>query len=187
MKKIRIFFKKINTNTLVAGSAIFISTCALFLSIQEVRIMRTQQKASMYPYVTLGWSYTGEGFGIELKNSGNGLAKVNSYKVFNDSIYFREWLDVIKHYYPEAKGIDYSLFNSDGNIRDQMISPGEKKRLIFLKWTDETRELEKRIGQTLKISICYSSLLDESWILEDRAPKQIDSPCEIQVAQEFGF
>ncbi|MFY0602479.1 MAG: hypothetical protein JXQ93_00910 [Flavobacteriaceae bacterium] len=187
MNKFFQILKKINTNALVAGSAVFISTCALVLSIQEVRIMRTQQKATMYPYVTLGWTYTGEGFGIELKNSGNGLAKVNSYKVFNDSIYFREWLDVIKHYYPEAKGIDYTLFSSDGNLRNQMISPGETKKLFFLKWTEETRELERRIGERLKVSICYSSLLDESWIIYNKTPIQIEGKCEVKVAQEFGF
>lgn len=172
---------------MVAASAVFISTCALILSIQEVRIMRTQQKASMYPYLTIGWSYTGEGFGVQLKNSGNGLAKINSYKVFNDSIFFREWLDVIKHYYPEAKGIDYSLFSSDGNLRDQMISPGETKTLFFLKWTDETRELERRVGQKLNISICYTSLLDESWIILDKTPEQIEGKCELLIEQEFGF
>jgi hypothetical protein len=187
MKKLITFFKKLNTNSLVAGSAIFVSTCALFLSIQEVRIMRTQQKATMYPYVTLGWTYNGDGFGIELKNSGNGLAKVNSYKVFNDSIYFREWFDVIKHYYPEVKNIDYSLVSTDGNVRDQMIAPGETKRLIFLKWTEETRELEKRITGKLEVSVCYSSLLDEHWLIDYRVPKELDSACEVNVAQEFGF
>lgn len=187
MKSFFTLFKKINTNSLVAASAVFISTCALILSIQEVRIMRTQQKASMYPYLTIGWTYTGEGFGVQLKNSGNGLAKVNSYKVFNDSIYFREWLDVIKHYYPEAKGINYSLFSSDGNVRDQMISPGETKTLFFLKWTEETRELEKRIGGGLKVTICYSSLLDESWIIQDKTPELINEKCKVLMEQEFGL
>lgn len=178
--------KKIETNLLVAGSALFISACALFLSVQEVRIMRTQQKASMYPYLTYNWSYTGEGFGIELKNSGNGLAKITSYKVYNDSIYFRDWIDVLHHYMPEAKTIGYASISTSGNIRDQMISPGETKQLIFIKWNEESRVLETKT-RDLKISVCYSSLLDEHWAIHDKIPKKIDKPLPFFIEQEFGF
>ena len=78
MKTLITLVKKINTNLLVASSAVFISLCALFISVQEMKIMREQQKATMYPYLTLGWVYNSDGFGVELKNSGNGLAKINS-------------------------------------------------------------------------------------------------------------
>ncbi|MGW9685065.1 hypothetical protein [Flagellimonas sp. 2504JD1-5] len=176
--------KTINTNILVAGSALFVSVCALFISTQEVRIMRTQQKATMYPYVTIGWTYAGKGFGVQIKNSGNGLAKVHSYKVYNDSIYFKEWFDVVSTLTPEVKNIDYSLISTSGNIRNEMIGPGETKTLIFLKWTPETRFLEKKI-RDIKVSVCYSSLLNEYWLIEDGAPNQIDSECELNKNEEF--
>tara|TARA_R110002073_G_scaffold326975_1_gene507309 strand:+ start:18681 stop:19241 length:561 start_codon:yes stop_codon:yes gene_type:complete len=186
MKKLFTFLKKINTNSLVAGSAVFISACALFLSLQEIRIMRDQQKATMYPYLTIDMRYNENGFGIILKNSGNGLAKITSYKVFNDSIHFREWLDVLQTYMPEAKNINYGSINTEGNIRNQMIPPGESKSLIFIKWTDETRELEKRM-QDIKVSVSYSSLLNEHWIVEDGIPKQIEEPFSFLIEEEFGF
>jgi len=69
----------------------------------RIHIMRTQQKASIYPYLTIGSSYTSKGFGIELKNSGNGLAKINSYQIYNDSIYFKDWFDVLQTLAPDAK------------------------------------------------------------------------------------
>ena len=188
MKKRFNFFNRINTNSLVAGSALFISACALFLSIQEVRIMRTQQKATMYPYITLNWTYNGEGFGIELKNSGNGLAKVNSYKVYNDSIYFREWLDLISTYMPESKKLDYGFIRTTGNIRNQMIAPGETKKLIFIRWSEESRILQSRLNEEdIKVTLCYESLLGENWIVEEGIPSQIEAPCEILVEQEFGY
>ena len=183
MKKL---FKKINTNALVAGSAFIVSVCALFISVQEVRIMRTQQKATMYPYITLGWTYNAQGFGVELKNSGNGLAKVNSYKVFNDSIYFREWMDVLTSYMPEATTIDYGNISTSGNIRDLIISPGETKRLIFVQWNEESRILQPKL-EDLKISICYQSLLGDHWIVENGIPSEIKEPCQIFMEQEFGF
>lgn len=186
MKTFFTFLKKINTNTLVAGSAVFISACALFLSLQEVRIMREQQKASMYPYLTIDWKYNGEGFGVVVKNSGNGLAKITSYKVFNDSIYFREWLDALQTYMPESKNINYGTITTAGNIRHQMIPPGESKQLIFIKWTDETRVLEKKVNN-LKITLSYSSLLNEHWKIEEGLPRKINKPLPFLIEQEFGF
>ncbi|WP_299676538.1 hypothetical protein [uncultured Dokdonia sp.] len=69
--------KKGNTNLIVAGAALFISLCALMIYIQEVHIMRAQQKATMYPYLILGSVYNEKGFGFQIKNSGNRLAKIN--------------------------------------------------------------------------------------------------------------
>lgn len=161
-----------------------ISACALLISVQEVHILRTQQKALMYPYVTGGIFYSGEGFGFRIKNSGNGLARVTSYQLFNDKRHFKDWLEAINYYMPEADSINYGIIQTAGNIRNEMLIPKEEISLFFLKWTPETRILQKRIGD-LKISICYSSLLDEHWIMENGTPVAVDSPCKIDLTKEF--
>lgn len=186
LTKIRSWINKKNTNLIVAGSALFISVCALLLSIQEVRIMRTQQKATMYPYLTVGKLYNSKGFGFVLKNSGNGLAKVNSYKVHNDSIHFRDWFDVLQNVMPEAQNINYGTIKTAGNIRKQMITPGETVNLIFFNWTPETRKLEKRL-EDIQVEICYSSLLDEHWSIKNEIPIEQDDSCELELEKEFGF
>lgn len=186
MKKIISFLKKINTNSIVAASAVLISLCALLISVQEIRIMRAQQKATMYPYLTIGYTYNSKGFGIELKNSGNGLAKINSYKVFNDSAYFKDWLHIIRTYMPESKKTGYSNIITSGNIRNLMISPNETKKLIFINWNDETRILHSRL-ENLEVSISYESLLNEYWIIEDGIPAKIESKSRINKDEEFGL
>ena len=178
--------KKINTNFLVASSAVFISACALFISVQEVRIMRTQQKASMYPYLTTGKSYTSKGFGIQLKNSGNGLARINSYQIYNDSIYFKDWFDVLQTLAPDVKDINYSVISTDGNIRDKMISPGEEVNIIFLSWTPETRKLEE-VFSTVNVKVSYSSLLDEHWTVEQGIPYEIKKIPALEPEKEFEY
>ncbi|NER18967.1 hypothetical protein [Spongiivirga citrea] len=179
-------FKAINTNFFVGGTALVVSICALFISIQEVRIMRIQQRASMYPYLTVSKVYNGEGFGITLKNSGNGLAKINSYRVYANGTYFNNWEELLKTLAPDATGIDYSIIRTAGNIRNEMITPNEKVNLIFLQWTLETRELEKQFSD-LEVKLCYSSLLDEHWIIEKYIPIELDSPCNADSTTEFGL
>lgn len=186
MKKLITSIKKLNTTLIVASSAVFISLCALFISVQEMKIMRVQQKASMYPYLTLGWVYNSEGFGVELKNSGNGLAKINSYQVFNDSLYFKDWMQVVKTYMPTSTTISYSNVTTSGNIRNLMIRPNETKKLIFVEWNEESRVLNSLL-ENLDIHISYESLLDEHWLIKDGIPEQINSKIKINIEKEFGL
>ena len=67
-----------------------------------------------------------------------------------------------------------------------MISPGETKTLIFVKWNAESRILQSRLDG-IKISVCYESLLGDHWEVTDGIPKEVDKPCEILMEQEFGF
>lgn len=178
--------KKANTNMIVAGCAVLISACALAISIQEVRIMRVQQKASMYPYVTIDRVYNSEGYGFRIRNTGNGLAKINTYQIYNDSLYFKEWMDVAKTLAPEISELNYGMIKTAGNVRNQMIPPGETVNLLFLNWTPETRKLERSLS-TVDIRLCYSSLLGEHWMVEDGIPSEIKNPCKPDSAKDFGF
>lgn len=184
-KNILLIIKKLNTNLLVAGCALFVSACALYISTQEVRIMRIQQKATMYPYLSISKTYNSEGFGFVVKNSGNGLARINSYQVFNDSIFFRSWFDVVKTSLPDSK-IDYSMVKTAGNIRNEMLTPNEKVFLIFFKWTPETRAFESYFND-LKVTICYSSLLEENWLVSINKSSFLIDDCKLSIEKEFGL
>lgn len=184
-RKIYAKIKVANTNLIVAGCALFVSACALYISTQEVRIMRTQQKATMYPYLSIGKVYNSDGFGISLKNSGNGLAKINSYQIYNDSIFFRDWFDVVKTNLPSSK-IDYSMVKTAGNIKDEMLIPNEKVNLIFFNWSPETRKFENYFND-LKVEICYSSLLNDNWTVSLEVPSTEVSECMLEIEKEFGL
>ena len=173
------------TNLLVAICALVVSICALVISIQEMRIMRKQQKAAMYPYLVAGRTYNSQGFGYRVKNSGNGLAIINSYRVYNDSTYFKGWLEVVQALAPEADSIHYNIIRTDGDIRNKIITPNEELQLVFFPWTPETRVLEKKFSN-MKVDICYSSLLEEHWTLVEGLPVEIDRACKPDLTKEFG-
>ena len=64
---------KFKSEKIVAFTAILISLCALVVSFYEVRIMRTQQKAMVWPYIIMGQQYSSEGFSILASNKGLAL------------------------------------------------------------------------------------------------------------------
>lgn len=178
------FFQKLNSNMVIALSAVLISLCALIVSIQQVQIMQTQQKVSLFPYLTVGTFFDSNGFGYYLKNSGTGLAKINSYQIFNDEKYFENWMDIIDHYLPEGHNIDYGIMSSNG-IQDEMVTPEQRITLCKIQWNKESRLLGKRIGD-LKIKICYSSLLDDYWEINiDKERIELSEPCKKENDREF--
>lgn len=63
---------------IVAFAAIVISLCALIVSFYEVRIMRTQQKSSVWPYVQIDQYYNAERFALNAVNKGVGPTMIKS-------------------------------------------------------------------------------------------------------------
>lgn len=177
-------FPKINVNLVIALAAMVISLCALVVSIYEVRIMRAEQKVAVYPYLSIGTFYNSKGFGLYVKNSGTGLARINSYQVYIEGKYFNNWLEVVDHYAPEGHGIDYNMMSSN-TLHEEIITPNERVNIFQVSWTDETRKVSEKVGD-LVVKICYSSLLDDYWeVKNDRSRKELNSPCIPDIEQEF--
>lgn len=64
---------------IVALSAVLIGICALVVSVVQVRIMREEQHASVWPRLVLAQSYSqGRRFGVVVSNPGIGPAVVKS-------------------------------------------------------------------------------------------------------------
>ena len=173
------FFKglpRFDANMAMTIAAVIISLCALFVSFAEVRIMRSQQKASLYPYLTLGQQYDNEGFGLYLANKGIGPARINSFQVFNSEQYFTNWVELANHYLPDSMSMGYDVLKMD-NIQNTIISAGESVRLISTRWSPTSRLLEERIRE-LDFVLCYSSLLEDHWRIEGfKKPVPISSAC----------
>ena len=168
---------------LVALSAVAISLCALIVSIQEVRIMRQQQKVSMYPYLSVKRSYTAEGFGIYLKNSGTGLAKVNSIEVYEGDQYFTNALDIVQKKVPDSLAFGYEIIRAN-NVFNEVVTPNESICLFAVPWNEVTRALEAEM-RDFNIRICYSSLLDDYWVLENDDHFELEEPCKPASEKQF--
>ena len=169
---------------LIALSAVLISVCALVVSIYEVRIMRSEQRLSAFPYLSISKFYNGRGFGLRIKNSGTGLALIKSYKIHVGESYFKDWQEVVDHYAPEGHSIDYGIMSTNG-LQDEVITPNEEVVLFEVQWNEETRALSKSVDG-LEIRVCYASLLEDYWVVNlDKGRTQLSGPCKPNPKQEF--
>lgn len=183
MKRFWQYLRRINANRSVAVAAVFISLCALYVSVQEMRLMRQQQKVSVYPHLTLWRSYSESGFSINVKNSGTGLARINSVQLTDGEKYFRSWPELIANYLPDSLVFGYDKISANG-INGQVITPGEQVRLFSVGWTPSVRKFEEQI-RGLKLRICYASLLDDYWLLENEKRTELNGPCRRDDVKEF--
>ncbi|MGH1436879.1 MAG: hypothetical protein ACRBG0_20745 [Lewinella sp.] len=183
MKNLWQKFRQVDTNFLIAISAVVISLCALIVSFQEVRIMRQQQQVSMYPHLSLSQIYSTEGFAINLRNSGIGLAQINSVQVFDGERYYKNWLEIIEAQLPDSLQFGYEALVSN-TVNKKMIIPGEEVTLFSVNWTPATRLLEQKMKE-MTMTICYSSLLEEYWSIENDNRQQLSRPCKRIESEQF--
>ena len=164
-----------NSSELVAISALFISLCALVVSIIEMRTMKVQQEAMVYPHLDFGATYNSEGFSFIARNTGTGLAMIRSIEIQKDGKLFTNWLSLVDYLMPEGHKIDYGILWS-GQINGKVIPAGESVTVFGLNWSEESRILEKRM-RDIRFRICYCSLLDDCFEITDqkRYPEETKS------------
>lgn len=165
--------RRFNTEKIVALTAIVISICALVVSFYEVRIMRTQQKASVWPYVIMEDQYSGKGFAVEASNKGLGPSKIESVRVWVKGKQVNELDDIFVELVGPDHGITYNDFTVN-NINKSVLEPGYSKPLFRLNWTDATREIQKNL-YLINIEVIYSSILGDCWKLSLR---ENNKPCD---------
>ncbi|MCE7995124.1 MAG: hypothetical protein HEP71_24305 [Roseivirga sp.] len=178
--------KTLNADRIVAFTAILISICALVVSFYEVRIMRTQQEASVWPYVILGQNYNSEGFTIRSMNKGIGPAKIESLILKVDG----EPLDSLGQFFTELAGpehkFNYNNYSVHG-INQTVLEPGYDKHLLKLPWTPDTYKLIDQLGR-VEIEVIYSSILGECWWMTfEESPEPCDCPKDKNKKDQFNF
>ncbi len=178
-------FRWLSNDSVIALSAILISMCALTVSIVEVRLMQQQQRALVYPHLDLSINYSGEGFSILTRNTGNGLAFIRDVRIWKGDRYFQDWLQLIDGLMPEGHTIDYDILRHN-QIANQVIPPGESIMLIGLPWNAETRRLEERL-RDLAFRICYCSVMDECFSLDALDQRPAPADCDRSRNPERSF
>lgn len=181
-----IFKTKIKTEAFAAITAIIVSACALGVSFYEVRIMRSHQKSTVWPYIQLGQQYSGEGFALEAINKGVGPAMVQSLKVWVDRKPVNSLNQVLDSLVGEGHGIDwnnYSINNVNGNV----LESGYHKPMVKFKWNEKTRELQSRLSR-IDIEMIYKSIYDDCWkVTFGSNPEPCECPEKRLAKEQFSF
>ncbi|MBC2845841.1 hypothetical protein [Winogradskyella flava] len=145
--------------------AIVISVIAMFTSIYEANIMKSQQKAMVWPYINTSQNYNGQGFNISVYNNGTGPAIIKSVEITYKGIPLKDLNSLLDSLKPD-RTFGYDVIRSN-NINKYVFKSGEEKILFGFEWTDETRQALEN-AKYLDIKIAYESVLGDYWVYDSK-------------------
>ena len=145
--------------------ALIISVIAMFTSIYEANIMKSQQKAMVWPYLDLSEQYDANGFGIEVSNKGTGPAIITSVQVdFKGNPVAN--IDVLLDSLNPKRTFGYDILRNS-NIGNQVFMSGEKQLVFGLPYNEETRIVLENLKH-VRMRVLYKSVLNEQWLFDSK-------------------
>jgi hypothetical protein len=172
--------------------ALGISALALAVGAYQTRLMQTQARASVWPYLVSGFNYADfgerQGFELHIQNNGVGPAIVQSTVVKLDGKPVKHWNDVIHTLMNGHAG--ETMHASFAGLRGIVVPPSTNRDTDVPAIRTNDTALGKALydaSDRLGIDICYCSIYDDCWMSHwlQRKPEKVSS-CH-ETADEFDY
>ena len=157
---------RIRLSNASSGLALAVSVFALGIGAYQTRLMQSQARASVWPYLSIGYSYSSnvdkDAFVWTVNNNGVGPAKVESVKLALDGKPMKLWTDVFA-----ALGVTDKPSSAMSSINGEVIPPNTNRETTVVPIRLNEREaarLFKAAEHRFTMDICYCSVYDDCWI-----------------------
>jgi len=149
--------------TLIALSAVLLSVCGLFVSLYETSLMRQEQRASVWPRVSIGFTINDTLVTFIAENAGVGPARVQTAWARHGDSTMANWGELIIR----TSAGPVSVNSSINLVNGRVMSPEKRIEFAILDFRDEQQAalLAASIfeGET-DIRACYCSVYNECWV-----------------------
>lgn len=171
-----------NWEMLTALMAVMVGACALGVSVYTALLQRKQIEAQAWPYLQMWRSNTEYRYAIS--NRGVGPAQVRDMKVFVDDQEVASWSDAFE----KIAGRPLECGRESFISRRVLAANEDVFMLEFCNAVDY--QAFDAGGARLQREFCYCSILDECWLLSERAPSEAEfvrkvPACPVDVAGAF--
>jgi hypothetical protein len=153
----------LDRDLVVAASAIVISLASLVVSVQQTRLMREQQQASVWPRLTMEGAIVNDPPSTELglRNAGIGPARVIWGQVRLDGTPITRLDTLLAIAADTATTVSVKALTA--SITNDVLTPGQTK--TFLRVDGPLATGVARLGPRLTLDVCYCSVFDTCWRL----------------------
>jgi len=168
---------------IAALAAVAIGVAAIVVSVVQVRIMREEQQASVWPRLGIGTGYTpGKYYEFAVHNKGIGPAVIKSVRAAVDGRPVTSWGAAFQAMAGDRRWSGSMTSVSQGLI----VSPGETVtafRLVNRPLIDSLVEEQGR----LRFDICYCSVYDRCWVTSTHDTMPEPRPVRTCTRSRFEF
>ena len=153
-------------SNITSAIALSVSVFALAIGAWQTRLMQTQARASVWPYLSIGYTYSSDtdenAFIWRVDNNGVGPARVQRVSLTLDGHPMKHWTDVLI-----ALGFSGKLHLSTSSISGEVIPPSLNRETAIEAIHINDRAVGaafKSAVERFKMDICYCSVYDDCWI-----------------------
>ncbi len=159
--------------SMVGLSAVLISVVAVGVSAYEAALIRSSQRASVWPSIQLNRSmlYEDDEKGERIwtlifnaENVGVGPALIKDFKVTVDGQPYATWGDAIKAVAEDAEGVAYGQSSINGTT----VAVGRTVEMFQMRHPTITREVYETMDG-LDFEACFCSIFGECWTVSYKA------------------
>jgi hypothetical protein len=147
-------------------SALVVSFAALSIGAIQTRLMQSQARASVWPYVSIGYSINDEGeklgFIWQIDNDGVGPARIESVTVSLDGKPMRSWKEVLHVLFGDA-AVPSTINEINGKVLPPNTNRETTIEALRIATLDQAKVLYAARNR-MRMAICYCSVYDECWI-----------------------
>lgn len=153
-------------SNITSAIALAVSVFALAIGAWQTRLMQTQARASVWPYLSIGYTYSSDtdenAFIWRVDNNGVGPARVQRVSLSLDGHPMKHWTDVLI-----ALGFKGKLHLSTSSISGEVIPPSLNRETAIETIHINDRDVGaafKSAVERFKMDICYCSVYDDCWV-----------------------
>jgi len=153
-------------SNITSAVALAVSVFALAIGAWQTRLMQTQARASVWPYLSIGYTYSSDtdenAFIWRVDNNGVGPARVERVSLSLDGRPMKHWTDVLI-----ALGFKGKLHLSTSSISGEVIPPSLNRETAIDPIHINDRDVGaafKNAVERFRMDICYCSVYDDCWI-----------------------
>lgn len=173
---------------LIAVCAVISSIAAVYIAWDQARVMRSQEKADVWPMIQLTHQTsieTGEtSYALEIQNAGVGPALIDSYLIMiPDTGWTKDFKGMVRYLMPDSIGEPgWANTSLDGRVMRQ----GDKLIAISGNYTpsDEvSTAMQVRLEEYVtgkrdpaEVFVCYCSILEDCWVSTTLAARNRPDP-----------
>jgi len=178
--------KNFDRSDLIAVAALLMSMMALFVSIYEARILKAQHKimvsqerTSVWPYVdgNLTYQYADKVLiDYVLENKGIGPSRIGQMDLWVNGQPISDYAtlrELVNAYFPDSILVDLSLVD----MENQILSPSEQVQTLSLQFERFKGDVELVRNFSVNYEVCYCSIYDECWFFDGRNNGK-NQPCK---------
>jgi len=163
---------KAHVEYLLAGVAFFVSVTTLVVYIYQARMMREQQRVSVWPYVEFTTSNV-EDYHLSVRNKGVGPAIIRKVEMRVDG----KVVENNRALVTAVLGSDSKLTYQNSSLEGRVLAPGEEITPFRIPDPKSGRDFEAKLqARAFDLHITYCSIYGDCWECDgdrvDRRPPE---------------